>query len=218
MSQIRHLGHAAEEPAPLPPLELNRLDPDPLRLFESWLEHALSAGVRQPLGMTLATASPEGQPSARIVLLRGIEDGGFVFYTNYRSRKGEDLAANPRAALVWWWSELGRQIRAEGRIEKVSAATSDAYFQDRPRGSQIAAVISDQSEVIPGKDVLEQKWRDLEKRLGDKPVPRPDFWGGYVLKPTRVEFWQEGAHRLHDRIRYDRTTAEGSWTLERLAP
>lgn len=218
MSQIRHLGHAAEEPAALPPLQIDQLDRDPLKLFESWLEHALGAGVRQPLGMTLATATPEGRPSARIVLLRGIEDGGFVFYTNYQSRKGKELAANPLGALVWWWSELGRQVRAEGVIEKVLPETSDLYFQDRPRGSQIAAAISDQSHVISDKQVLEDKWRDLEKRLGEKPVPRPDFWGGYLLKPTLIEFWQEGAHRLHDRIRYERKGDGASWTMERLAP
>lgn len=218
MSRIRHLGHAAEEPASLPPLQIDKLERDPFQLFDRWLEHALGAGVRQPLGMTLATATAEGRPSARIVLLRGIEDGGFLFYTNYRSRKGEDLAANPHGALVWWWSELGRQIRAEGVIEKVPAATSDSYFQDRPRGSQIAAVISDQSEVIPDKHVLVEKWRELEERLAGEAVPRPDYWGGYRLKPTMLEFWQEGAHRLHDRIRYLREEGSESWTIERLAP
>jgi pyridoxamine 5'-phosphate oxidase len=218
LSQIRHLGHAPEEPAIPAPLRIEELERDPLVLFDLWLEHALAEGVRQPLGMTLATATPDGRPSARIVLLRGLEDGGFVFYTNYQSRKGEELAKNPRGALVWWWCELGQQIRAEGVIEKVSSETSDAYFQDRPRGSQVAAVISDQSAVIPDKEILQSKWRDLEDELLGGPVPRPDFWGGYRLTPVTMEFWQEGANRLHDRILYVRDDASGPWRLERLAP
>ncbi len=218
MSQIRHHGHAPDEPRVPTPLRIEALDRNPFALFDLWLEQALAEGVQQPLGMTLATATPDGHPSARIVLLRGIEDGGFVFYTNYTSRKGEELAANPFAALVWWWSELGRQIRAEGTIGKVSPEVSDAYFHDRPRGSQVAAVISDQSQVIPDKEILSGKWRDLETELAGEPVPRPDFWGGYRLIPSSIEFWQEGAHRLHDRIRYVREAGAEGWRLERLAP
>lgn len=218
MSTIRHLGHAPEEPIALPPLQIDKLDPDPIRLFEAWLEHALGAGVPQPLGMTLATATPEGAPSARIVLLRGIEKGSLAFYTSYESRKGEEMAANPRAALVWWWAAVGRQVRAEGPVDKVPAEMSESYFRDRPRGSQIAAVISDQSEVIAGREVLVDKWKELETRLAGEPVPRPDSWGGYALRPTVMEFWQEGANRLHDRIRYRRESGQGPWIRERLAP
>lgn len=217
MSQIRHHGHAAEEPGLHAPLEAAQLDPNPFKLFELWLEGALKSGVLQPLGMTLATATPDGRPSARIVLLRGVEDEGFVFYTNFNSRKALELAANPLGALVWWWPELGRQIRAEGRLAKIAPEKSDAYFNDRPRGSRIAAAISPQSQVISGRDVLVEAWKALEARLGPDPVPRPDFWGGYRLDPLQFEFWQEGANRLHDRFRY-RRDAGGPWVLERLAP
>lgn len=218
MSIIRHLGHAPEEPVAHAPLQIDQIDPDPLKLFEAWLEQALAAGVPQPLGMTLATATPQGAPSARIVLLRGIERGALLFYTNYESRKAVEIASNPRAALVWWWAEAGRQIRAEGPIEKVSAEVSEAYFRDRPRGSQIAAVISPQSEVIAGREVLLDKWKELESRLGGQPVSRPAYWGGYAVRPDLMEFWQEGANRLHDRILYRRGGAAGPWTRERLAP
>jgi pyridoxamine 5'-phosphate oxidase len=172
----------------------------------------------QPLGMTLATASPSGRPSARIVLLRGIEEGGFDFYTNLESRKAAEMEANSLGALVWWWPEVGRQVRAEGSVKRIPDATADAYFRDRPRGSQIAAVVSAQSRVIPSREVLLESWRELEGRLGGGAVERPAYWGGYRLVPDAMEFWQEGANRLHDRFRYRRETPEAPWTLERLAP
>jgi pyridoxamine 5'-phosphate oxidase len=218
LSQIRHFGHAPAEPGGRAPLDRRDLDPDPLKVFELWLEGALASGAVQPLGMTLATATPRGKPSARIVLLRGIENGGFDFYTNFESRKSADMDANPLGALVWWWPEVGRQARAEGRVARIPDATADAYFRDRPRGSQIAAVVSAQSAVIADREVLLGKWRELEASLAGKLVERPPYWGGYRLTPDTMEFWQEGANRLHDRFRYRRDSPGSPWVLERLAP
>ncbi len=196
-------------------LEKDRVDPDPLKQFGAWMLEAIQAQVPEPTAMTLATVDAEGWPSARIVLLKGVDPRGFVFYTNYASRKGRDLEARPVAALAFLWKELERQVRIEGRVEKVSAAESDAYFATRPLGSRIGAWASPQSEAIDARAWLEERWARLAREHGESP-PRPPHWGGYRLLPERVEFWQGRASRLHDRIAYRR--GEGGWTISRLAP
>ena len=191
-------------------------DADPIRFFQRWFEEALKAGVREPNAMTLATVGADGQPAARIVLLKGADERGFVFYTNYESRKGRELAAHPRAALVFWWQELERQVRVEGAVEKVTSEESDAYFASRPRPSRLGAWASDQSRPLPDRETLEQELAEVSERYPEGDVPRPTHWGGYRVVPTLVEFWQGRASRLHDRIEYARTP-EG-WATQRLAP
>ncbi len=191
-------------------------DPNPIRFFERWFDEALAAGVREPNAMTLATLGAEGQPSARIVLLKGVDERGFTFFTNYESRKARELEAHPRAALVFWWEVLERQVRVEGTVEEVAAAESDAYFASRPRLSRLGAWASDQSRPIPDRSALEQKLADLEKAYPDEAVPRPPHWGGFRLAPTLFEFWQGRASRLHDRLEY--TPGSDGWTIQRLAP
>ncbi len=193
------------------------VDPDPLRQFQRWFDAALAANLLEPNAMTLATATPDGRPSARMVLLKGFDQRGFVWYTNYESRKGGELAANPCAALVFFWVELSRQIRIEGRVTLVTPEESDAYFQSRPRGSQIGAAASHQSQVLPGREPLEQRAAELEAEFEGRPVPRPPGWGGYRLAPIVIEFWQGRPDRLHDRLRY-RRLEEGGWQIERLSP
>lgn len=190
---------------------------DPFVQFDAWFREALNSELLEPNAMTLATVNAEGQPGARIVLLKSFDEKGFVFFTNYESRKGEDLAAQPRAALLFAWLELERQVRIEGAVEKVSEAESLAYFQSRPLGSQIGAWASPQSRPISGREVLEHAVATLEKEYADAPaLPLPPFWGGYRVRPERIEFWQGRENRLHDRIRY---TREGhNWSIERLAP
>jgi pyridoxamine 5'-phosphate oxidase len=192
------------------------LDADPIRQFNRWFEQALAANVVEVNAMTLATATPDGRPSARIVLLKGVDERGFTFFTNYDSRKGRELAANPVAALVCYWAELERQVRIEGVVEKVTPEESDAYHRSRPRGSQFGAWCSFQSEVIAGRAVLEERLKELEEKFRDQDVPRPPHWGGYRLRPDVVEFWQGRPNRLHDRIRYRRT--DGGWIIERVSP
>jgi pyridoxamine 5'-phosphate oxidase len=200
-----------------PGLEEAKIDRNPFRQFRVWLDEALAANLPQPLAMTVATVSASRKPSARMVLLRDFDERGFVFYTNYESHKGRELEANPWAALVLYWAELDRQVRVEGRTERVSAEESNAYFQSRPRGSQLGALASPQSQVIPDREFLEQRMKDLVARHLTGPVPRPAHWGGYRVIPDSIEFWQGRPNRLHDRLRYRRGT-HGDWVIERLAP
>ena len=188
----------------------------PIDQFKKWFDESLSAEVIEPNGMFLSTISPEGYPQGRIVLLKEVDDHGFTFYTNYNSQKGNDLAAHPLASLTFWWAELERQVRIVGKVEKVSEAESDAYFSIRPRGSQLGAWVSTQSEVIENREVLTNKLVRFEKQFVDQPVPRPPHWGGYRVIPHEIEFWQGRSSRLHDRIRYQYQTNE--WKIERLSP
>jgi pyridoxamine 5'-phosphate oxidase len=193
------------------------VDPDPIRQFGLWFQQALAAGVPEPNAMTLATATPEGRPSARTVLLKGCDQAGFTFFTNYESRKGRELAANPWASLVFFWVELGRQVHIEGQAERVSPAESDAYFRGRPPGHQLGAWASRQSEVVPGRAVLEQRLAELTAQYAGREVPRPPYWGGFRVRPVEIEFWQGRPNRLHDRLLYRRALPEG-WRIERLSP
>jgi pyridoxamine 5'-phosphate oxidase len=201
---------------PVPPLREGDLDPDPFRQFAAWFAGATTAGVHEPEAMTLATATPGGLPSARMVLLRGHGPDGFVFFTNYESRKAGELDANPRAALVLHWATLGRQVRIEGVVARTSDAESDAYFATRHRDSQIGAWASTQSHPIPSRAVLEGAVAQIASRYPDGPVPRPPNWGGYRLTPIAFEFWQHADSRLHDRFRYLPDGPE--WRITRLAP
>lgn len=198
-------------------LDENNVDRNPIDLFRRWFDDAIASGSRLPDAMTLATATKDGKPSARMVLLKQVDDRGFVFYTNYRSSKARELEENPRAALVMYWTQLDRQVRVEGNVKRVSAAESDEYFKTRPRESQLGAAASPQSEVIESREVLEQSWRELDALYRDRPVERPAHWGGYRLEPDRIEFWQNRVGRLHDRILYERQ-GDGTWTIKRLAP
>jgi pyridoxamine 5'-phosphate oxidase len=194
------------------------LDASPIRQFQTWLDEVRASGVSEQdaISMTLGTASKDGQPSARIVLLKSFDDRGFVFYTNYHSRKAQELSDNPRACLLFYWSQLWRQVRIEGDIEKVSTSESEEYFQSRPLGSRLGAWASNQSEVVDTREVLEARFAELEKRFGEN-VPRPEHWGGYRLKPHSIEFWQGRDNRLHDRLRYSLEEDDG-WLIERLGP
>ncbi len=190
----------------------------PLDQFKSWFSAAEKAGLPEPNAMTLATCTSDGRPSARVVLLKGIDHGGLVFFTNYESRKGYEMAENPHAALLFSWLELQRQIRIEGLVEKIHPEESAAYFQSRPKGSQIGAWASPQSTVISGRAFLESAIANMEKRFeGVDPLPRPPQWGGYRVKPYRFEFWQGRSSRLHDRLIYEPGEG-GTWHISRLAP
>jgi pyridoxamine 5'-phosphate oxidase len=200
-----------------PELHEQDLLPDPIALAQRWFADAQASGVEQADAMTLATATPDGRPSARAVLLKGIDARGFAFFTNYESRKGRELDANPYAALVLLWVPLQRQLRAAGRVERLSDEESDAYFATRPRGSQLGAWASAQSRALPDRAELEERWATLDERYGGGTVPRPPHWGGYRIDPGEIEVWQGRANRLHDRFAYVRTPGDG-WTRERLSP
>jgi len=189
---------------------------NPLERFREWFREAEQAGVEVPEAMTLATADAEGAPSARMVLLKGTEDEGFVFYTGYVSRKAEELEQNPRAALVFYWRPLGKQVRVEGRVERVPESESAAYFATRPRGGQLAAWASQQSRPLARREELERLYTKLERKYEGRNVPLPPHWGGYRLRPEAIEFWEHRENRLHDRIRY--TRAREGWQVERLSP
>ena len=193
------------------------LNADPIEQFNLWFRAALDADMLEPNAMTLATATPDGKPTARIVLLKGVDKRGFVFYTNYKSQKGQQLIANPYAALVFLWDKLERQIRIEGKVVKLDRAESIEYFHSRPKASQLGAWASNQSSVIPSRDVLEERLADLKTQYQDKTVPIPEHWGGFRVIPNRIEFWQGRPSRLHDRLIYD-LQDDGSWQIERLSP
>jgi pyridoxamine 5'-phosphate oxidase len=216
------------------------LEADPIAQFRIWFEHAAKArgggrwrkffvNLYKSLlmltgaetadvnAMTLATADKEGRPSARVVLLKGVDERGFIFFTNYDSRKGRELTENPQGALVFYWPDLERQVCIAGKVEKLPAAESELYFKSRPRGARIAAWASKQSEVLPNREMLEKTWAELEARYSGPEVPMPPYWGGYVLSPTRMEFWQGRPNRLHDRLRYTKQP-DSTWQLERLSP
>ena len=197
-------------------LDEKTIDRDPIKQFQLWFNDAIAAGLPMPEAMTLATATRDGKPSARMVLLKQVDGDGFVFFTNYRSAKAEQLDANPYAALVFYWAILDRQVRVEGSVVKTSAQESRDYFNTRPRESQIGAWASEQSQAISGRDVLERRAQELEALYRDREIDLPEHWGGYRLKPERIEFWKSRIGRLHDRILYQRDAT--GWSITRLAP
>jgi pyridoxamine 5'-phosphate oxidase len=191
--------------------------PNPIEQFRTWFDEALAANLHEPNAMTLATSTPHGRPSVRVVLLKGFDERGFVFYTSYEGRKGEELEANPYCALLFYWGELERQVRVEGRVGRLPDEESDAYFAGRPRGSQLGAWASEQSRPVKDRGALEERLRELEAEYEGREVPRPPFWGGYRVEPEVIEFWQGRENRLHDRLRY-RRSGNGGWRRERLQP
>lgn len=198
-------------------LDISVVDKSPILQFKSWFEEALSAEVNEPNAMVVSTVSVDNKPSARVLLLKGFDENGFSFYTNYESKKGKQLALNPNACITFFWPELERQVRIEGVITKVSAKESDDYFAVRPKGSQIGAWASPQSMVIPSRDILVHNQEALDEKYASSKVDRPEHWGGYILKPNLIEFWQGRHSRLHDRICYE-LNASNNWKIERLAP
>jgi pyridoxamine 5'-phosphate oxidase len=201
-----------------PPLTAEGLGPDPIRAFQSWFDHIREAhSLPFPDAVCLGTVDPEGWPEGRMVLLKGVDERGFHVFTNYRSAKGKALEANPRAALTFYWGDLDRQVRIQGEVDRLSDEESDAYFASRPRGSRIGAWASDQSAPLESREALEARVEEVVQRYGDGPIPRPPHWGGYLIRPRTVEFWQGREDRLHDRILY-RRGADGNWTTERLNP
>lgn len=197
-------------------LDESDVDLNPFAQFDLWFQQALNAHLPEPNAMALATATTDGKPSVRMVLLKGYDEHGFVFFTNYEGRKSVELMQNPKAALLFYWVELERQVRIEGVVEKTSRKDTEAYFQSRPLESKLGAWASRQSSVIPGRGVLEQKMTDLQEKYRDQEIPVPPTWGGFRIEPVVFEFWQGRANRLHDRIRY--TLDGGVWTIERLSP
>lgn len=198
-------------------LSISEVDFNPFRQFKKWFDQALAAQLPEPNAMTIATATPAGNPSARMVLLKDFDERGFVFYTNYNSQKGQELAENPQAACVFWWAELERQVRICGRVEKVSEHESDEYFHSRPLNSRLGAWASNQSEVIENREVLEQRLQELQVKYAFEDVQRPPHWGGLRVIPSEIEFWQGRSSRLHDRLVYN-CLNDGSWQIQRLSP
>jgi pyridoxamine 5'-phosphate oxidase len=192
------------------------LDPDPIVQFHEWFQKVIDADLHEPNAMILATATAEGKPSARTVLLKGYDERGFVFYTNYEGRKAKEIEANPTCALLFYWGELERQVRIEGRASRLSGEESDAYFAGRPRGSRLGAWASEQSRPVEDRGVLEERVKALEAEYEGRGIPRPPFWGGYRVEPQEIEFWQGRENRLHDRLVYRRE--DGAWRVERLQP
>jgi len=197
-------------------LDKKDVNTNPVLQFEKWFKEAVEAKVNEPNAMTVATATADGKPSARILLLRNFDENGFVFYTNYTSRKGEEILKNPYASLLFFWPELERQVRIEGKLTKQSAEESDKYFQTRPRASKLGAWTSEQSRAIANRQALDDEYEKISQKYPGENVPRPIYWGGYILEPTSIEFWQGRPSRLHDRLLY--TKEKGSWKIERLAP
>jgi pyridoxamine 5'-phosphate oxidase len=198
-------------------LDISNVQKDPVKQFEKWFNEALESGIAEPNAMHLATVNEKGQPSSRIVLLKGIEKGSFIFYTNYQSKKGRELEENPACALTFFWPDIERQIRIEGAASRVEGKMSDEYFQSRPRGSQIGAWASPQSSIINDREILEARASQIEKRFeNEKALPRPNQWGGFAIDPMLIEFWQGRPSRLHDRIQF--VKVEGVWKINRLAP
>jgi pyridoxamine 5'-phosphate oxidase len=198
-------------------LSETEIDLNPFIQFKKWFDQALAAQLPEPNAMTIATAMPDGKPSARMVLLKDFDERGFVFFTNYNSRKGQELAENPQAALVFWWAELERQVRISGHVEKVAENESDKYFHSRPANSRLGAWVSNQSEVIESREVLEQRLQEFHSKYENQEIPRPPHWGGLRVIPTEIEFWQGRSSRLHDRLLYTRSD-DNSWKIERLSP
>ncbi|MEA5553929.1 pyridoxamine 5'-phosphate oxidase [Anabaena cylindrica UHCC 0172] len=198
-------------------LNKHQIDPNPFIQFKTWFDQATTAQLPEPNAMTLATCTPDGKPSARMVLLKDFDEQGFVLFTNYNSHKGQELTANPHAALVFWWAELERQVRIVGTVEKISQEQSDGYFEMRPAKSRLGAWASNQSEVIAGREVLEQQLQEFQRKYENQEVPRPPHWGGFRVIPQEIEFWQGRSSRLHDRLLYTRLD-HGSWKIERLSP
>jgi pyridoxamine 5'-phosphate oxidase len=198
-------------------LSVSDVNPNPFIQFKQWFDQALTAQLPEPNAMTVATVTPDGKPRARMVLLKGFDERGFVFYTNYNSQKGQELAQNPQASLVFWWAELERQVRICGRTEKASESESDEYFYSRPLNSRLGAWASNQSEVIESREVLEQRMQELQIKYQNQDVKRPPHWGGLRVIPTEIEFWQGRSNRLHDRLLYTRLD-DGSWKIVRLSP
>jgi len=192
------------------------VDPNPIAQFEKWFQQAVDSGISEPNAMTHASVSPDGQPSARILLLKGVVDNGFVFYTNYESRKGKDLDYNPKSALLFFWGELERQVRIEGSVQKIDSEQSRAYFDSRPAGSRIGAWSSRQSEVVQSRDFLEMTFDENTAKYSEGIIPMPSYWGGYILNPHTIEFWQGRGSRMHDRIRF--RLMNESWVIDRLSP
>ncbi|HEY1166275.1 MAG TPA: pyridoxamine 5'-phosphate oxidase [Chitinophaga sp.] len=198
-------------------LDESEVEQHPVKQFEKWWEEAINGQLDEPNAMTLATSTPEGRPSARIVLLKSFDTDGFIFFTNYESRKGEEMAANPQVSLLFFWRELERQVRIDGIVSKTDAAISDEYYRTRPLGSRIGAIASPQSRVIPHRSFLEEQVNIIAAKYVLEEPARPQHWGGYIVKPTLVEFWQGRSNRLHDRVQYT-LVESGAWQIDRLAP